>query len=219
MYYKAMDHNTGRQLADDGNGMIFSDIKINYPSSYKFYGTLLIDVLNVRQILKGIWYTSWFAYTIGAKKVDAIIPNLDVNIEYTLLRPWIYENHSEICTYKHMNYVLGDWMGQNADELSLEFSYKPISRLDISLTGERIRKGGLKDISYAYINRENLPFLYSPLRKEYSVQTEIKYEVIRDAYFELQLKYSDISDEDSTRTFSWMLGKKFSLAFSLRYGI
>jgi hypothetical protein len=219
MYYKVMDHNTGRQLSDDGNGMIFSDIKINYPASYKFYGTLLIDALNIRQILKGIWYTSWFAFTVGAKKVDVIIPNLDLNIEYTQLRPWIYENHSEISTYKHMDYVLGDWMGQNADELSLQFIYKPVSRMDITITCERIRKGGIKDISYAYKNRTDLPFLYSPLRKEYSVRTGIKYEVLRDAYLDLQLKYSDISDEDSTRTFSWMLGKKFSFAFSLKYGL
>jgi hypothetical protein len=220
MYYKVMDHNTGRQLTDDGNGMIFSDIKINYPSSYKFYGTLLIDALNIRQMLKGIWYTSWFAFTVGAKKVDVIIPNLDLNIEYTQLRPWIYENHSQISTYKHMDYVLGDWMGQNADELSLQFSYKPTRQATITLTGERIRKGGIKDISYAYSNPPaELPFLYGPLRKEYSVQGGIRYEVLRDAYVDLQLKYSDISDEDSTRTFTWMIGKKFSYSLSLQYGL
>jgi hypothetical protein len=219
MYYKVMDHNTGRQLADDGNGMIFSDIKINYPSSYKFYGTLLIDALNIRQILKGVWYTSWFAFTVGAQKIDVLIPNLDANIEYTQLRPWIYENHSEICTYKHMDYVLGDWMGQNADELSFRLSYMPLSRFYITLTGERIRKGGLKDISYAYANLTDLPFLYGPLRKEYSAECKFRYEIFRDSFINLQLKYSDISDEDSTRTFKWMLGKKFAFAYSMQYGI
>lgn len=219
MYYKVMDHNTGRQLTDDGNGMIFSDIKINYPTSYKFYGTMLIDVLNIREILRGIWHTSWFAYTIGAKKIDVLIPNLDLNIEYTQIQPWVYENHSEISTYKHMNYVLGDWIGQNADELSVQLGYQPVKRLHVDLIAERIRKGGLKDISYAYKDIIDLPFLYSPVRKEYSLQCNLRYEFLRDAYTKLQMKYSNIKDEDASRTYSWMLGKKFSFAFSLQYGL
>lgn len=219
MYYKVMDHNTGRQLTDDGNGMIFSDIKINYPETFKFYGTMLIDVLNVREILRGIWHTSWFAYTIGAKKIDVLIPNLDLNIEYTQIQPWVYENHSEISTYKHMNYVLGDWIGQNADELSVQLGYQPVKRFHIDLIAERIRKGGLKDISYAYKDIIDLPFLYSPVRKEYSLQCNLRYEFLRDAFTKLQMKYSNIKDEDTSRTYSWMLGKKFSFAFSLQYGL
>ncbi len=220
MYYKVMDHNTGRQISDDGNGMIFSDLKINYPATYQVYGSLLVDALNIRKILKGVWYTSWFAFTVGAKKVDVVIPNLDMNVEYTQLRPWIYENHSEISTYKHMGYVLGDWMGQNADELSLKFSYRPISRLAVEVIGERIRKGGMKDISYAYNNPPaELDLLYGPLRKEYSAQCGIRYEIVRDSFINVLLKYADINDEDPKRTYVWMKGGKFSFSFSAQYGI
>jgi hypothetical protein len=219
MYYKVMDHNTGRQGVDDGNGMIFFDAKVKYPETYKFYGTLLIDVLNIRDILKGDWWKSWFGITLGAKKIDLIVPNLDVSIEYTRLNRWLYENRDEVSTYKHMNYVLGHWIGQNADEAVLRFDYKPLHNLKVSLTTEMIRKGGLKDISFAYKNREYLPFLYEPLRKEISIELNSVYEIFHDTFVEGSYKYTDIKDTDITRTPGWMLGSKHSFSLAVYYGI
>ena len=46
MYYKVMDHNTGRGDIGDGNGMIYFDVALKYPKNFKFYSTLLIDVLD-----------------------------------------------------------------------------------------------------------------------------------------------------------------------------
>lgn len=219
MYYKVMDHNTGRQGIDDGNGMIFFDTKIKYPETYKFYGTLLIDVLEIRQILKGNWWTSWFGITLGGKKIDLVIPNLDVSIEYTRLNPWIYENRDEVSTYKHLNYVLGHWIGQNADQAVFRLDYKPLHNLKVSLTTELIRKGGLKDISFAYKNRVYLPFLYEPLRKEISVELKSVYELYHDAFAEFSYKFTDIKDEDKTRTPEWMKGSKHSFSFAVYYGM
>src|SRR5690606_25831334 len=55
MYYKVMDHNTGREGLNDGNGIIFFDMAAKYPETFLFYTTFVIDVLNVRDILDGDW--------------------------------------------------------------------------------------------------------------------------------------------------------------------
>ncbi|MEO8399269.1 MAG: hypothetical protein ABI550_05555, partial [Ignavibacteriaceae bacterium] len=219
MYYKVMDHNTGRQGIDDGNGQIFFDLKVLHPEKFKFYGTLLIDVLEVRQILKGTFWTSWFAYTLGAKKTDLFFDNISFSLEYTKINPWVYENRDEVSSYKHLNYSLGHWIGQNADELSMQLDYKPLSRLNLSLLGKIVRKGGLDSLIFAYQKKTKMPFLYSPRRNEYSIGINAKYEYLHDLFIEGYYRYSDINDEDNLRTPDWMLGSKHSFGISLYYGL
>ncbi len=220
MYYKVMDHNTGREGWDDGNGQIFADFKVSYFKNAKIYSSLLIDVLEIREILKNTWWTSWFAYTIGGKYVDAGINNLDISLEYTKTNPWVYENNDESTSYKHLDYPLGHWIGQNADHLRLQFDYNVIKNLHVSLFFERVRNGGLKDvIKYAYKNLEKQEFLYSPLRKESRIGFSARYEVLHDLFTKLDLSYTKITDEDTKRTQSFMLGDNTVFSFMLYYGI
>ncbi|MFO7446277.1 MAG: capsule assembly Wzi family protein [Ignavibacteriaceae bacterium] len=219
MYYKVMDHNTGREGWGDGNGQIFFDVKVNYWDNLSIYSSLLIDVLEIRQILKGNWYTSWFGYSIGGQYADVIIPNLDITLEYTKTNPWLYENNDESTTYKHLGYSLGHWIGQNADLLSVNLDYRIIRGLKVSLLYERFRKGGMNDIINAYQNRTNLPFLYGSLRVEKTVGLGIRYEPLYDLLAEAKVFYSDISDEDIQRTPLWQIGYKYSIDLSLSYGL
>ncbi|MFH0734350.1 MAG: capsule assembly Wzi family protein [bacterium] len=220
MYYKVMDHNTGREGWDDGNGQLFFDVKCNYLKNTSVYSSLLIDVLEIRDILKNTWWTSWFGYTVGAKHVDLFTPNLDITLEYTKTNPWVYENNDESSSYKHLNYSLGHWIGQNADHLRLQFDYKFYKKLDLSLFFERVRNGGLKDvIKYAYEDLENLDFLYSPLRKETSIGFSATYEFLHELFAKLDYKYTDITDEDIKRTPDYLLGKNHAFSFVVYYGM
>lgn len=219
MYYKVMDHNTGKGAVNDGNGMIYFDVAVNYPKNYIFYSTLLIDVLEIREILKGNWWTSWFGYTLGTKNVDLFIPNLGLTIEYTRLNPWIYENRNNTNSYKHIDFTLGHWIGQNADNFLVRFDYKFIRSLNISLQYEAFRKGGLKDIYYAYDERTNLPFLYSPIRISKEFTIKMTYEPFHEMFVRGYFKFSDVTDEDKMRTPEYMLGKKTSFGLSFSYGL
>lgn len=219
MYYKVMDHNTGREGHDDGNGMIFFDASVNKLKNYSFYGTLLIDVLEIRQILKGNWWTSWFGYTLGASKMDFIVDNLDLSIEYTKINPWVYENKFNVTNYKHLGYTLGHWIGQNSDLLSTQLDYSFLRGLHFSLSGQIFRKGGLKDIFYAYEGRTKLPFLYNPKRIDYSLRLKVFYEALQNLYISGAYSYSDISDDDPGRTPNYLLGKTHSFNLSLSYGL
>lgn len=218
MFFKFLDHNTGRLDIDDSNGQMYFDAAVRLPETFEFYSTVFIDVTEIRNVLKNDFSNTWYGITIGGKKIDLIIPNLDVDIEYTKTSPWLYEHKDEVTTYKQLNYPLGDWLGQNADQLSLKFDYKFMRGLDVSLLLQRIRKGGLKDIAYAYENGVSEPFLYGPLRKEIDVELSTQYEILHDVFAKGYYTYSDISDEDLQRTPSYLLGKKPSFGLSLQYG-
>ncbi len=178
MFYKFLDHNTGRGSVNDANGMMYLDVSAKFPRNFKFYSTVFIDVTEIRNILSNDYKNTWFSFTFGNKSIDLIIDNLDITVEYTRLNPWVYEHKDEVTSYKHINYYLGHWLGQNADQFRVQLNYQLLRGLKFKIFVELIRKGGLDEIYFAYkgIDNKNLPFLYSPLRKDRRFGLDITYE-------------------------------------------
>ncbi len=219
MYYKVMDHNTGRGSVNDGNGMIFFDLNFNYFKNINFYSTFLIDVLEIRPLLEGDIDKSWLAFTFGSKIMDIGISKLNLFFEYSRLNPWIYDNKYSTTTYKHLNYVMGHWVGNNADILSIQMDYKFIRSLQFSLKLEMLRKGGEEDNYYAYEERIGLPFLFGERRNDFRIEFFANYSPLHNVYLKGKYIYSEIEDELVGRTPSFLLGAKNSFCLSLSYGL
>jgi len=221
MFYKFLDHNTGKGSVNDGNGMMYFDISAKYPENFQFYSTAFIDVTEIRNILSNDFKNTWVGFTLGGKSVNALIDNMDITIEYTRINPWVYEHKDEVTNYKHIKYYLGHWLGQNADQLRIQFDYQFLRGLKFKAFIERIRKGGLDEVYYAYkgIDEKSLPFLYSPVRMENRFGLDITYEYSHDLFLKGTFTYSDISDTDITRTQSFLIGTKKSFSFSIYYGL
>lgn len=218
LYYKVMDHNTGRGGVDDANGQIFIDVSSRNLKNFQFYGTVFIDAASIRKTLSAKFYDNWFGYTVGIKRVGLGLSNLDMTLEYTKISPWVYDHKYDTETYTHIGYTLGDWIGQNADLFKIQFDYKPTRPLTLHLGLQNFRKGGLKDIYYAYSAKETQPFLYGPVRKDFTVSIKAQYEIIHNGFVNLEYKYSNISDQEANRTPGFMLGSKNWLSLILYYG-
>lgn len=221
MFFKYLDRDVGKGSIEDGNGALFFDIGFNYLDNYKFYTTLFADVIGIRNTLEGKFHENWFAYTFGVKAVDLFTNNLNLNIEYTRIDPWVYEHKDITTTYKHLDYTLGHWLGQNGDNLKITLNYRFIRELKIETYLEKTRKGGLKDIYYAYnAKTEGIqPFLYGPLRKDFYIGLKVNYEPIHSLNTFLHYYYSDINDEDISRTPKFLLGSKHNLNIGFTYGL
>ena len=221
MFFKFLDHNTGRGGIDDGNGTFYFDVSVKYPRTFQFYTSFFVDVTEVRNILEKDYNNSWIGYTLGAKKVDLFIPNLDLLVEYTRINPWVYEHKYKSTNYKHLDYVLGHWIGQNSDQLRVELIYRLLRGLKFNLYAERLRKGGLEEVYYAYQGSDeiDLPFLYSPLREDKTFGLDVRFEYIHNLVLEGSYRYSDIKDQSVDRTPEFLLGKKNSFAVRLFYGL
>lgn len=221
MYYKVMDHNTGRIRADDGNGMLFADLKWKVLSHLKLYGSLFVDVINFRDLLNGQFDTQVLGFTVGSRKYNLFHDYLDLSVEYTRLNPWLYENRNELASYKHLGYQLGHWIGQNADQLRIQFDYMPIRGLRTKAFAEFLRKGEEEDIIKAYRLTEYapVPFLSGRMRKDTRLGLHAEYEPMHDLKFKTWFEYTDISDEVPGRTPSWQLGQNISFGLLWSYGL
>jgi len=221
MFYKFLDHNSGRGDVNDANGVMYFDLSAKYPKNFQFYTTMFIDVTEIRNILDNDFDNTWIGFTVGGKTVDLFFDNLDLTIEYTRLNPWVYEHKNEVTNYKHLKYSLGHWLGQNADQLRLQFNYQFIQSLKIKLYSEFIRKGGMDEIYYAYagMDKKDFPFLYGTLRSEKKIGLEITYEYMHDLMLKGSYIYSEIEDDDNLRQPFFLTGSKNSFSIILFYGI
>lgn len=220
MVYKFLDHNAGRSNDYGGNGQIFLDALFKYPRNVQFYSTLFLDMTEVRNVLSENFSNTWFGITAGLKaSVDPLIENLDVNVEYTRVNPWVYTHYIPTATYEHLNFPLGHWIGQNADQLRIQFDYSFLPRLRTSFYFERARKGGLDDINKAYLDDVTEPFLYSPVREDIRFGLKAHYQIFHELYAEGFYEYSDITDEDPNRTPAYLLGTNNTFSLRVWYGM
>ncbi len=221
MFYKFLDHNSGRGDVNDANGVMYFDIAAKYPENFKFYGTMFIDVTEIRNVLENNFENTWIGFTLGGKSVDVFLDNLDVTVEYTRLNPWVYEHKNEVTNFKHLKYSLGHWLGQNGDQFRVQLNYQLLRGLKFQLYTEFIRKGGLDEIYYAYGGQgeKDLPFLYSPLRKESRIGLDVSYQYLHDLILKGSYVYSDVTDEDLTREPVFLIGTKNSYSITLYYGL
>lgn len=221
MFYKFLDHNSGRGDVNDANGVMYFDIAVRYPIKFKWYSTLFIDVTEIRNILDNDFENTWIGFTLGGKTVDLLFDNLDLTLEYTRLNPWVYEHKNEVTNYKHLKYYLGHWLGQNADQLRIQFDFQFLRGLRIKLYNEYIRKGGLEEIYYAYSGMDEieLPFLYSPLRTESRFGFEVAYEYLHDLIIKGSFVHSNVKDDLSSREPVFTIGSNNSFSIILFYGL
>jgi hypothetical protein len=220
LMFRSVEHMfVGDRVGDVGNnGSMFLDASYLPYKGLKLYGSFYIDEFSLTGVLKGDSQRNQTGYTIGSTVYDYVVPNLLTRIEYTKIMPWVYSDWVQTQTYKNADYLMGHYIGQNADQFFIQFEYQLKRGLNLKLWGEIVRQGGMDSVKYQYM-QGGRSFLYGLLRKEKNIGVEASYEFMHDLIAKLSLKFSDVTDEDKTRTPSYMLGKLSSFGITVNYGM
>jgi len=220
LFFRSVDHmfEGGGGGNAGNNGSIFMDVNYRFLSKFKTYFSLFIDELSLADLLGGDTDRNQFAFSWGLSAYDFGISNLGVKVEYTRILPWVYSNFVQTQTYTNSNYLLGHYIGQNADQLFLQLDYRLMRGLEFKLWGEMIRQGGFDDVSKQYTDPGEA-FLYGLRRNETNVGFEVRYEYINDLFAKVSYVYSEVEDEDGLRTPFFMLGSKHSFSVGFYYGL
>ena len=229
-YYYADDFLSNRHdKPGDANQQIFFSLSSrNHIKNTHLYATMFIDELTLRGIggtlfVDGQTVSNAFSdtssrtqlgYTVGMSTVDMPVNNLTFTIEYTRINPFVYGHHDPAQTYTSSSYILGHWIGQNADLIYAEFNYRFLRGLQATLYGEYVRKGS-SDYSDQYGDHQPV-FLFG-LKNYYTyLGLDIKYELVHDLNFEAKLKMNIASNEQDDGSFEQNQLNEFS--FSAYYG-
>jgi len=219
LFYRSVDHAITFGGTESGNnGSIFMDWNYYHPLGFKLYGSAFLDEFSLTRFLKGETDRNQFGYTVGAAVYDLGVEGLMTRVEYTRLLPWVYSNWIPTQTYTNSNYLLGHYIGQNADQIFAQVDYRFMRGLETKIWGEYIRRGGFTSIENQYQDPGE-PFLYGLRRNETNIGFEISYEYLHDLFGKVYYQYSNVTDEDIARTPVWELGRNHSFGISLYYGM
>jgi hypothetical protein len=185
MFFKAFDQYDSRyKLSTGSNGQFFFNVSSrNHIPKTHIYASLFIDEIRTGSIFNKAKSRNQLGYNIGATRTDVFIPYLTLGMEYTRINPFAYNNLIPAQTYTNQTYLLGDWIGQNADRVSAWATYNPIPRLTTTVQFDYIRKGREGSLPDQYWAEPQPPFLsQGPVETQKQLLIQANYELVHKLY-------------------------------------
>lgn len=206
-------------------GINFKAIALNH---LQVYGQGYFDQLKLGELSNG-WWGNQFGVQLGAKYFDAFtLPNLDLQGEVNIARPFLYSSNDGVSNYTHYNQPLAHPYGAGFAEIIGVVRYQPIVNLYLSAKGIYSERGTdstgavnfgndifkpydtrMGDANYGLISGQKLQGLYLNFNAAYEIRPNIFLEA---GATHLQRKYeSGISLPSSTFFYGgirWNIARK-----------
>lgn len=216
LFFKAYDHLISNDNINAGsNGQLFFQVSSrNHLKKTHLYSTLFIDEIRMGSLFNRNKSRNQVGYQIGFNTTDVGLSYLTLGMEYTKTRPFVYRNLQPAQNYTHSDYVLGDWMGNNADRLLLFARYTPLPRLKWLIRYEYIRKGGPGTLNQQYFQEPQPPFLFDLQYRSSIWYAEATYQWVPGLYFYTSLtrqRKNDVQAGTITHDNRVTLGFQFGL--------
>lgn len=194
MFFKAFDNNNNTGAIEKGsNGQFFFQLSSrDQLKKTHLYGTLFIDEIKIAGLLNKTKQRNQLGYTVGGSVTDlAGIDYLTLGAEYTRVRPFVYRNLLPAQDYVHQGYLLGDWIGSNADRVIAYARYTPLPRLKLYARYTHLRKGGAGTFDQQYNQQPQPAFLFDFQQRSDEFLLNASYEYLHRLYVNMQLRRFD----------------------------
>ncbi|HYK77867.1 MAG TPA: hypothetical protein VEV16_12890 [Daejeonella sp.] len=180
MFFKALDHYSSRyNIVTGENGQFFLQASSrNHIKNTHLYAALFIDEIRTEAMFNREKSRNQLGFQVGASVTDLLIPYFTAGLEYTRINPFVYQNLNPVQNYTSQDYVLGDWIGQNADRVTAFVKYNPLPRLTTRLQWDYIRKGPNHSAEDQYFAQPQPKFLIGPVEKQKQWLLEVRYELM-----------------------------------------
>jgi hypothetical protein len=127
------------------NGMLGFDVDITLIPSVEFYAEIMVDDFQTDRGWEAfrVW-DSKYGVLVGGYWADPFgLKDTDARIEYAFVNQYAYTNTwaNFPTEYTHEGFVIGHWMGTDADDLWLEVKHWLTDTLRVSLAYELERQG------------------------------------------------------------------------------
>ena len=213
MFFKAGEHYNG----DKDNCQIFGSLNLNVVKQTNFYLSFFIDELNTDKFFDSNDSRRQVALTLGGHTYDLFVENIELAAEYTRANPGVYSHKYPAITYTNNGYVLGSWIGQNADNANLSVTYRPMRSLKLSAFQEIYRKGSPMPLADQYAaDQKGFSFLDGEHHIERILGIKAHYQPLRDVFLDGKAQFHTIADDANPaqnihQQFEFTLGAQIGL--------
>lgn len=139
IFYRAVEYGIG----SPHNVLIGLNWRYNFLKHASFYGQFVIDEWKFYDLVRGTgWWGNKYAFQAGLKYYDAFgVSNLDLQLEYNSVRPYMYTHFNVSSNYSHYRQPLAHPLGANFTEWVGRLRWQPMDRLFIDAIVTMVAQG------------------------------------------------------------------------------
>ena len=150
-FYKSLDHLMTKGLGTENqNSQVFFTINTRNLRHTNFYASLFVDEFSASRLKKSNPQRNPISYQVGMSVTNWPVKDLVLRAEFTRSYIACYTHSIQTLTYASNSYVMGNYMGDNAQNIYAELTYRPVRGLKLSFTYVNDTKYN----NYSYLRRD-----------------------------------------------------------------
>ncbi len=198
-FYKSLDHLlTKGTLKQNQNSQAFFSLTVRPTDHLKLYGSFYIDEIKWERFKSSNPQYNPISYLVGFDWSGWPLKGLSLKGEFMRSYVACYTHSIEVLTYASNSYNMGHYMGDNAQSIFVELSYRPIRGMQIGLSYTNDTKYNM----YEYIRGDVGDIIsQKPFDKKIFHNDEVKldftYEVHPNMYLVANVMYNNAVTYDN----------------------
>lgn len=198
-FYKSLDHLLTKGTSmENQNSQAFFSMTIRPVDHLKLYGSFYIDEFKLERLKPSNPQHNPISYLVGFDWSGWPLQGLSLKGEFMRSYIGCYTHSIDVLTYMSNSYLMGHYMGDNAQDIYLELSYRPIRSMRIALSYNQDTKYNAYD--YVRRNMKNIlqakPFDKVIYRND-EVRLDLFYEVHPNMFLTFDLLYNNARAYDN----------------------
>lgn len=195
MFFKSVDdtYNATENQAGN-NSQLFATISSRNIKHLHLYASVFVDEMSIKRMFKPLEQSNYASVKIGGNCTNFPLKNLSITTEYTRNNPMVYQHFIPTTTFASGSINMGNYLGDNSDELFLSISYKPFSRLQVTVSSTTYRLG--TRYIYGTVEPWGIPFMENVVLKSQQIAAKISYQPLTNVYVMAEVvQFSNQGDE------------------------
>ncbi len=198
-FYKSLDHLMTKGLSvENQNSQVFGSITIRPTDHLRLYGTFYLDEFKFARLKPSNKEKNPISYVVGFQWSGWPLNGLSLKGEF--MRSYIatYTHSIKVLDYTSNSYKMGHYLGDNAQSIFVQLSYRPTRSLRLTLDYTQDTKYRNYDYVRKYIagtRVENPIIAQKPFSEKTWRNDEVKfravYEVFNNCYAHIDLIYNN----------------------------
>ena len=192
-FFKSLDHLLTKGIrSENQNSQAFATITVRPTDHLRLYGSFFLDEFKLSRLKKSDPAHNPVSYLVGFNWSGWPVRGLSLRGEF--MRSYIacYTHSINVLDYKSNSYFMGHYMGDNAQSIFVQLSYRPTRSLRLTLDYTRDTKYNVYDYVRANITPiiQQKPFNEKTWQND-QVNFRATYEVFNNCYAHVDFTYNN----------------------------
>jgi hypothetical protein len=198
-FFKSLDHLLTKGISSENqNSQVFATVTIRPTDHLRLYGSFFVDEFKMARLKRSNKENNPWSYVVGFQWSGWPVNGLSLKGEF--MRSYIatYEHSIKVLDYTSNSYNMGHYMGDNAQSIFVQLSYRPTRSLRLTLDYTQDTKYRCYDYirnNIAGTRVENPIIAQKPFSEKTWRNDELKfravYEVFNNCYAHLDIIYNN----------------------------